>query len=61
MPTWMIVAFWVILAAVAVGAYVERRRGHRYRPVDPKASPDQGEFEGRAQFRGQMGPGSGSP
>jgi hypothetical protein len=56
MPTWLIVVFWVVVAVVAVGAFLERRRGHRYQAVDPK-SPDQGEFEGRAQMRGQIGPG----
>lgn len=52
MLTWLIVAFWVILAAVAVGAYVERRRGRRRVVVDRQGSPDQGEFEGHAHMRG---------
>jgi hypothetical protein len=55
MPTWVIVVFWVVVAVVAVGAYLERRRGHRYRPVDRTTSPDQGEFETRAHGRGLQG------
>lgn len=55
MPTWLIVTFWVVVAVVAVGAYLERRRGHRYRSVEPTASPDQGEFETRAHGRGMQG------
>ncbi|HSE09681.1 MAG TPA: hypothetical protein VLB29_13530 [Nocardioidaceae bacterium] len=54
MPTWIIIAFWVVVAVVAVGAYLERRRGHRYQPMEP-GSPDQGEFETRAHGRGLQG------
>ncbi len=57
MLTWLIVAFWVILAAVAVGAYVERRRGRRRVTVDkPIYGSHHAEHEGRGQLRNHGGP-----
>lgn len=56
MPTWLVVAFWVAVAAVAVGAYLERRRGRRNRigSLQRPASSESVELEGRREMR--LGP-----
>lgn len=55
MPTWLIVAFWVAVAAIAVGAYLERRRGrNRIGSLRRPASSESVELEGRHQMR--LGP-----
>jgi hypothetical protein len=52
MTTWLVVAFWVVVAAVAVGAYLERRRGRRNRigSLRRPASSESVELESRRQM-----------
>jgi hypothetical protein len=55
MPMWMVVAFWVVVVALAVGAYVERRRGRRRVVVERRHGSDHAEFEDRGRMRGHDG------
>lgn len=56
MPGWIIVivAIWVVIAAVAVGALRERRRGLRGAP-DPEYTQARAEEDMRMHGRGQQG------
>lgn len=54
MPTWAIVLLWAVVAAVAIGALLERRRGHRGAP-DPTYDQGRGEAEMRLHNRGHQG------
>jgi hypothetical protein len=58
MPAWALVLIWVVVAAVALGAYLERRRGRRRSDsaIEPPTSSERAEFETRANLRGQDGP-----
>jgi len=58
MPTWALVLIWAVVAAVAVGAYLERRRGRTRSgsAIEPPMSGERAEFETRANIRGQDGP-----